>query len=514
MPKVSVIVPVYHVEKYLAKCLDSICNQTLQDIEILVINNGSRVSDRKIIERFAARDSRIVIIDHQKNQGLGYARNSALRIATGEYVSFVDSDDWVDKGMMEAFYLEAVRTNADLVIGTFYEVSSNERSIKSILMDPAIWQHKVPFSWRENREIFYLPTPVWDKFYRRSLLEDNKIFFSREIGEDIPFKWEVFTSASRISSIPEPMYYYRVRKTSLTGGKKICVDVFRVHDIARKFLIERGLYDNLLVEFNIREISEIIYLSWKARSALVSDEITFSAYWNLAKKSFDAMDIKKLYRKFSYLSFPYIFLYLFIRSGDNPAQYRAILKTWETIAARYKQPTAKFGKFQLEQQRESILLDEAWISIESSHDFFRNLQSISFSKPHYDDAKEIKAVEIAHGCIVIIPPLTEQSGDPARVSAQMTKPLGADALSFIVWTMQPERGKTLNIVASIGRQGLSESLITVVKTMDPSTWYDLITFDCTAFGANDMLELTLQVEGVGPFPFYCTAVRLSNFQFH
>lgn len=514
MPKVSVVVPVYNVEKYLAKCLRSVCEQTLEDIEILVVNDGSTDSSLQIIRKFAVTDPRIVVID-QQNQGLGYARNSALRVAVGEYVSFIDSDDWIDKGMMEAFYLEAIRTDADLVLGTFYEVSSNERTIRSIPMAPSIWQHKVPFSWRENSDIFYLPTPVWDKFYKRSLLEEHDIYFVKETCEDIDFKWKVFTSAQRISTLPEPMYYYRVRGTSLTSGKKVCVEVFRAHDSARAFLIARGLYEELKEEFQIREISEIVYLSWKARPALIADDITFTVYYNLSKKAFDVMNLRDINSKFPYLSFLYIFLFLHIKTCNDPIRYRAILRAWEAIAARHTRSNVKFGKFQLEGLQETSLSDDPWLSIDRSQDFFNNLRSTAIDKPHYPGSEDIKAAEIGAGYIVILPPVTAHSGDPVKISARMPKPSWADRLSFVAWTMQPERSKTLDIIASIDRADSTAGLATTVaQTMDPSTWYSLVTLDLTTFEPGELIELTLRVQGIGPFPFHHTSVHLSHFQFY
>ena len=114
-PQISVIVPIYNVEKYLAKCIDSIINQTLTNIEIILVNDGSTDNSRKIIDKYDKKDSRIKVI-HKKNGGQGSARNAGLDIAKGEYIGFVDSDDWIDSNMYENLYNAAISNNADIVV--------------------------------------------------------------------------------------------------------------------------------------------------------------------------------------------------------------------------------------------------------------------------------------------------------------------------------------------------------------------------------------------------------------
>src|SRR5690606_21293510 len=114
--KVSVIIPVYNADKFLARCLSSIISQTLKNIEIIVVDDGSTDTSRDILKKFADRDNRIVII-RQRNQGVSIARNAGLAIARGEYVGFVDSDDFVDPGYFESLYTTAIEKGADIVTG-------------------------------------------------------------------------------------------------------------------------------------------------------------------------------------------------------------------------------------------------------------------------------------------------------------------------------------------------------------------------------------------------------------
>ena len=124
--KISVIVPVYNGEEFLSQCLDSILAQTLQDIEILCVNDGSTDNSLKILKGYAKKDKRIQIIN-QKNQGLSASRNNAMKIAKGEYLSFVDADDYINKQFLEELYNSAIKENADIALGNIIRVENGEK---------------------------------------------------------------------------------------------------------------------------------------------------------------------------------------------------------------------------------------------------------------------------------------------------------------------------------------------------------------------------------------------------
>ena len=128
-PKVSIIVPVYNVEKYLEKCLDSLVNQSLHDIEIICVNDGSKDDSLDILEKYAKKDSRIKIINKQ-NQGLSAARNDGLKVAAGEYVGYVDSDDWVDLNFYEKLYESAKKYNAEIASGNIIRCGNKIKKYK------------------------------------------------------------------------------------------------------------------------------------------------------------------------------------------------------------------------------------------------------------------------------------------------------------------------------------------------------------------------------------------------
>lgn len=134
MPKVSVIVPVYNVENYIRKCLDSIISQTLKDIEIILVDDGSEDNSGKICDEYAEKDSRIIVI-HQKNNGLSNARNTGLNIASGEYIGFVDSDDYIKSEMYSEMYQTAEKTDADMVLCNYsYDTNGNITENKNFMV--------------------------------------------------------------------------------------------------------------------------------------------------------------------------------------------------------------------------------------------------------------------------------------------------------------------------------------------------------------------------------------------
>ena len=170
-PKVSVIVPAFNVEKYISKCLLSLVNQTLKDIEVIVINDGSTDKTLEIVQKFEELDKRIRIIN-QENQKQGAARNRGMEIAEGEYVGFVDSDDWVDLDYFEKLYLTAKKYNSDIALATNVRIG-NGKTKKRLNIEKEEFvtslQDKIDISHQAKN-----PCPT-NKIYRRELFEKNKI---------------------------------------------------------------------------------------------------------------------------------------------------------------------------------------------------------------------------------------------------------------------------------------------------------------------------------------------------
>lgn len=221
MPKVSIIVPIYNVEKYLPKCMETLLNQTLSDIEIILVDDGSPDGSPAMCDEYAKKDSRIKVI-HKQNAGLGFARNSGLEVATGEFVAFVDSDDYVDVTMYEKLYAKAYERQADVVFCGLKRVWEDGRTEpKSDVTEETLC---VGENVKELALDFIAPAPgiaqerlyemsVWHSIYKRELIEKNNIRFNSEreiVSEDLPFQVDFFSSAKKVCFIPDVLYCYRM----------------------------------------------------------------------------------------------------------------------------------------------------------------------------------------------------------------------------------------------------------------------------------------------------------------
>ena len=173
MKKVSIIVPVWGVEKYISKCLESLVNQTLDDIEIILVNDGSPDNSQKIIDEYVKRYPQKVISYIKENGGQGSARNYGIKVATGEFISFVDSDDYIELNMVEKMYIKAKKDKSDIVICGNYNVSENYLHKK---------QDYFTSNYNTNFEnALFGKMAVWNKLYKKNIIVDNKIFFKENV---------------------------------------------------------------------------------------------------------------------------------------------------------------------------------------------------------------------------------------------------------------------------------------------------------------------------------------------
>lgn len=228
MPKVSIIVPIYNVEKYLSRCMDSLLNQTLTDIEIIMVDDESPDNCPAMCDEYAKQDSRIKVI-HKKNGGLGFARNSGLEIATGEFVAFVDSDDFVDVTMYETLYRTAKESDLDTVYCgcNFYKDETSitpRREIDKLTL----------FQGRTEVDTFLLdmvgPEPsyphnvkylmsVWRAIYSMDLIKKENVKFCSErefASEDLVYHIDYLARAENVGFVPNYFYYYCYNGSSLS----------------------------------------------------------------------------------------------------------------------------------------------------------------------------------------------------------------------------------------------------------------------------------------------------------
>ena len=223
MTKLSIVIPVYNVEYYIAQCLESILNQSFKDLEIICVNDGSTDNSLSVLQDYKAKDDRIIIID-QKNEGSGVTRNAGLSIAKGEYVYFVDGDDWLEDNALEKAVLKSDELNTDILIfgGLSYYEGKGKNGGYSANKLPKKYLDKV-FSAKEiKKDIFKFPSTAWTKLYKRDFLIKNNIKFQDiKAGQDqLPF-FHSMIKAERIALLPENLYCYRKnRKGAVTSVKK------------------------------------------------------------------------------------------------------------------------------------------------------------------------------------------------------------------------------------------------------------------------------------------------------
>ncbi len=221
MPKVSIILPIYKAAQYLPKCLESLLNQTLNDIEIICVNDESPDNSLDILHQYAAQDKRIKIIN-QKNTGPGVARNNGIKVAGGKYVAFVDPDDWVELDMYENMYNTAEKEGADIVeCGLITHEENSDKLIKRTNLFTIDGQviTNIDIS-RYPQFVFGGVSAGWNKLCRRSLLNENNICFSAgRCAEDMMFTIGGRVYANKVIYLNKPLYHYLHRKSSLTHNK-------------------------------------------------------------------------------------------------------------------------------------------------------------------------------------------------------------------------------------------------------------------------------------------------------
>lgn len=217
---ISVIVPVYNVEEYLPTCIESILNQTYKDLEILLIDDGATDNSGKICDEYAKRDNRCIVI-HQQNKGLSGARNTGLNHATGEYISFIDGDDYIHPQMLEILYEALQKGDYDFSMTLYKEVYNKEQfqlisgySSNEICQDQLIYGLYNKLSHKNNTYIEMNFHVVWNKLYKKKLIKH--VCFMQTSAEDTVFNSSVFLKCKKVIVINKALYYWVQRNTSIT----------------------------------------------------------------------------------------------------------------------------------------------------------------------------------------------------------------------------------------------------------------------------------------------------------
>ena len=234
MPEVSVIVPVYNVEKYLEKCLNSLVNQTLENIEIIIVNDGTKDNSEEIIKKFIEKYPQKIVYLKKENGGLSDARNYGMPYAKGEYIAFLDSDDYVEKDIYKEMYELAKKENSDMVECDF------------------LWEY--PNKIREDigqvyngkREMLEKVRVVaWNKLIRRSILEKTQIQFSKGLRyEDVEFTYKLIPHLNKVSFLKKPYIHYIQRENSIINVQnERTKEIFTVLDNVIDYYKENNFYN-------------------------------------------------------------------------------------------------------------------------------------------------------------------------------------------------------------------------------------------------------------------------------
>jgi len=211
---ISIIVPVYNVEPYLRKCLDSIINQTYRDLEILIIDDGSTDGSGEICNEYAASDHRLQVI-HQNNKGLSEARNSGIDIATGDYILFVDGDDWIESNTVECLYQACLDHNAEVSCCGHYKEFADRTTVHSLVTSKKEYEgEEIAVPAMKGSFAHY----AWEKLWERSLFEECR-FPSGMQFEDVATTWKLFLRCNKVVCIPDVLFHYTYRKDSIGNTK-------------------------------------------------------------------------------------------------------------------------------------------------------------------------------------------------------------------------------------------------------------------------------------------------------
>ena len=272
MLKVSVVVPIYGVEKYLRQCVDSILAQTLKDIEIILVDDGSPDGCPAIVDEYAAKDSRVIAV-HQENGGYGRAVNHGIEIANGEYIGIVEPDDWIEPLMYERLYVEAHENDLDVMKGNF---TSFFLADKSHVPKPTKWVEMPPEGkvlTTDDVAVFFSDHPsVWSCIYKRSFVEAYQIRMIESKGaawQDNPFQVQTLCLAKRIGFTPQSYYNYRIFAPSPSAALKNWRIPFDRTKEIHAWLKQNGFFRPPIISWLGRR--ELFYLTIVAEMKTIDD---------------------------------------------------------------------------------------------------------------------------------------------------------------------------------------------------------------------------------------------------
>lgn len=274
-PLISVIIPVYNVEKYLHQCLESVLNSTYITLQVILVDDGSTDCSGAICDAYAERDKRVTVI-HKENQGLSEARNSGLSISKGEFIAFVDSDDVISSTMFEILLWAIKQTDSDIAAcectrdeGTLASLSTPSLDLLRIIdgIDGCV---SVFSAVPSTRAFTWTGPMVWNKLYRKAKI--SAVFRKEcEPAEDMQFNWEIALNSSKMVVVPQPLYFWRINPNSITQTPNV-----------RKFVAIASVWTNIAQNTNDTNESLQTHLRYRAASS------SHTAMWKILEQNLES----------------------------------------------------------------------------------------------------------------------------------------------------------------------------------------------------------------------------------
>lgn len=290
--KISIIMPVYKVEKYLNRAVDSVLNQTFRDFELILVDDGSPDNCGKICDDYNKNDNRVKVI-HKHNEGAHIARNTAIDISIGDYICFFDSDDFIEKYMLEDMYDIAINNNLDLLVSGFYidTFVSKDKYITFdyIPVDDMIYHDKTNF--RNNaykyfdNNMFYSP---WNKLYKSKYIKNNKLYFPKTYRDDFPFVVSVIKDIDNVGFTKKQYYHFERERTDSETSKYVS-NLYEKREEEHKMMLDLYKYWNLSDDIKSKEMISRRYVD-RVFECIVNNENI-----NSKKNNKQKIDAIKLY---------------------------------------------------------------------------------------------------------------------------------------------------------------------------------------------------------------------------
>lgn len=275
--KVSIIIPVYNAEKNISKCLNSIINQTYNNLEIICINDGSKDDSKNILLNYCHRDKRLKLID-KDNSGVSDTRNIGINESTGKYIMFIDADDYIALDYIEKMLENMQEHNCDLIVSGYTELKNNKEVERTIYINEKSNCFDVTYP-KEIYNMFssYEYNPCWKQLIRKSILIDNDIRFDKKIkyGEDMLFSFYCYTNSSKTMYLKNFGYYYYINEDSVMNKKDF--------ESLNKYYSDNSLTTSLILSnntFSEREVQALYFKTLKVFNGISSSFVINSCNYN------------------------------------------------------------------------------------------------------------------------------------------------------------------------------------------------------------------------------------------